>query len=62
MTNTPKNRWVLPVLEGDTIEFPDDLTELLGWQVGDELTWEFNDDGTFTLSKVSQPEKAEQPE
>ena len=56
MTNTPKNRWVLPVLEGDTIEFPDDLTELLGWQVGDELTWEFNEDGTFTLSKVTHPE------
>jgi len=52
----PRTRWTLPVLEGDTIEFPEDLTEALGWQVGDELTWEFNDDGTFTLSKVSSPE------
>ena len=57
-----RTKWVLPVLDGDTVEFPDDLTELLGWQVGDELTWEFNEDGTFTLSKVSQSENTEQSE
>ena len=56
MTNSQPKRWVLPILEGDTIDIPDDLNEVLGWQVGDELIWEAHDDGSFTLTKVTPTE------
>ena len=56
MTNQQRKTWVLPVLEGDTIDIPDDLNEVLGWQVGDELVWEAHDDGSFTLTKVQPTE------
>ena len=56
MTNQQRKTWVLPILEGDTIDIPDDLNEVLGWQVGDELIWESHDDGSFTLTKVKPTE------
>ena len=56
MTNQQRKKWVLPILEGDTIDIPDDLNEVLGWQVGDELIWEAHDDGSFTLTKVTTTE------
>ena len=56
MANQPKTKWTLPVLEDGLIEFPDDLTEVLGWQVGDELIWQAHEDGTFTLTKVEDTE------
>ena len=45
-----------PSNEDDTIEFPDDLNEVLGWKVGDELVWTDQGDGTFTLTKVTPTE------
>ena len=56
MTNQQRKTWVLPILEGDTIDIPDDLNEVLGWQVGDELVWEAQEDGSFTLTKVEPTE------
>jgi len=56
MTNQHRKTWVLPILEGDTIDIPDDLNEVLGWQVGDVLIWEAHDDGSFTLTKVQPTE------
>jgi hypothetical protein len=48
-------KWRLPV-EMDPcgeyfITFPDDLLEQTGWNEGDELIWEDNGDGSFTITK-----------
>ena len=56
MTNQQRKTWVLPILEGDILDIPDDLNEVLGWQEGDELLWEAHDDGSFTLTKVKSTE------
>lgn len=34
------------------ITFPPELMKKLGWKEGDELEWEDNYDGTFTIRKV----------
>ena len=55
-------KWILPVQEmenGDTMEneyfiqLPDDLLEQVNWKENDELHWEDNGDGTFSLRKVN---------
>jgi len=55
-------KWILPVQEtenGDTMEqeyfiqLPDDLLEQVNWKENDNLNWEDNGDGTFTLRKVN---------
>jgi uncharacterized membrane protein (UPF0127 family) len=33
------------------IEFPDGVMEELKWNVGDELEWKDNNDGSFIVSK-----------
>ena len=33
------------------IEFPDGVMEELKWNVGDELVWKDNNDGSFIVSK-----------
>ena len=33
------------------LEFPDDLMTEVGWEIGDNITWTDNKDGSFTLSK-----------
>ena len=33
------------------LTFPDDLMESTGWQPGDVITWQDNQDGTWTLIK-----------
>ena len=35
------------------LQFPDELVDQLGWNVGDELSWTNNKDGTWTLTKSS---------
>ena len=56
-------RWVLPVQEienGDTMEteyfitLPDDLLDQTGWKENDDLNWDDNGDGTFTLTKSTK--------
>lgn len=38
------------------IVFPDDLTERMGWEVGDEIQWIDNNDGSWTMKKVEKTE------
>lgn len=33
------------------VTFTDELLEELGWNAGDELEWEVQEDGTITISK-----------
>lgn len=33
------------------LTFPDELMDALNWQPGDTVTWEDNEDGTWTLTK-----------
>ena len=39
------------------VTFTDDLLEELGWDVGDDLDWEINSDGTITLARNDKPER-----
>lgn len=34
------------------LEFPPDLVDQLGWEIGDTLTWDMNSDGTVSVKKV----------
>jgi hypothetical protein len=36
------------------IEFPDSLMDEAGWEVGDDLEWSDNGDGSFTLAKSNK--------
>lgn len=33
------------------LDIPDELLDNIGWQVGDVLVWNENEDGTWTLTK-----------
>lgn len=53
-------KWRLPVemdsISGEYfIQFPDDLLERTGWEENDTLNWKDNSDGTFTLTKCTEP-------
>lgn len=37
------------------IELGQEICDQLGWQPGDSLTWMDNQDGTWTLKKISTP-------
>jgi hypothetical protein len=39
------------------IEFPDDLIDTLGWQVGDVLDWRIKDEGII-LKRLNDPATA----
>ena len=50
------NRWILDVKQddesGDTfIELPDDLMTKAGWNVGDDIEWIDNKDGSWTMKR-----------
>ena len=55
MAKRKKQIWIADVKEdnnGDAvIEFPDDLMAKVGWQEGDEITWQDLGDGTWSLRK-----------
>ena len=55
-----QQQWTVKVVEnsnGDSVlEFPDELVAQVGWQEGDEVEWDDNGDGTYTLSKATRPE------
>ena len=36
------------------VTFTDDLLDELGWNVGDDLDWEINSNGTITLKQHEQ--------
>jgi len=49
--------YTLPI-ERDTdgelmLTFPDDLMESMGWSEGDVIEWNENEDGTWTLRKLT---------
>lgn len=53
-------KWVLPVqqvieegIDNYFINLPDDLLDTVQWRRGDALEWIANDDGSYTLQKVS---------
>ena len=53
-------KWQLPVeIDGPSGEyficFPDDLLEAANLKEGDQINWVDNGDGSFTLSKVTEP-------
>lgn len=55
------NRWILDVKQddesGDTfIELPDDLMIKAGWNVGDDIEWIDNKDGSWTMKKKEDKE------
>ncbi len=35
------------------LQFPDELIQQVGWQIGDELAWIDNGNGTWTIKKTS---------
>ena len=52
-------KYVLPIeADGDDLllSFPDALMESVGWEVGDQVIWTENGDGSWTLSKVAKDE------
>ena len=51
-------KWVLPVDnlgECYFVSFPDDLLEAANLKEGDQIKWVVNNDGTYTIRKVSKP-------
>jgi len=38
------------------LTFPDELMDALNWQPGETVTWEDNEDGTWTLTKRKNDE------
>jgi hypothetical protein len=53
----PKTSWIVKIemdgLTGDAyIPIPDDLSDIVGWNVDDELEWIPNDNGSYILRKV----------
>ena len=47
---------IAPIIEDSNgeliLQFPDDMMEELGWEVGDNLVWKQLDDGKWSLRKV----------
>jgi hypothetical protein len=55
----PKTSWIVKVemdgLTGDAyIPIPDDLSDIVGWNVDDELEWIPNGNGSYILRKVTK--------
>ena len=42
----------LLVDDDGNLNLTDEVLEVTGWKVGDDLEWAVNDDGSFTLSKI----------
>lgn len=58
-------KWVLPVEMDDPsgvyyVSLPDDLLKSVNFVEGDEVYWEDNNDGTYTIRKVTQSLKMEE--
>ncbi len=46
--------WSISINKGGIFDFPEDLLKKLNWKVGDEVDWVNQDDGTFTLTKITK--------
>ena len=55
-----KGQWTVKITEnsdGDAVlEFPDELIQQVGWREGDEVEWDDNGDGSYTLTKKTKSE------
>ena len=40
--------------DNGVLTFPPELIEEMGWKEGDELLFEYEDDGSFTIKKASE--------
>lgn len=49
------NSFICPIVEDSDgelcLDFPEELVEAVGWQVGDVLVWEAGPDGTWILKR-----------
>lgn len=55
------NLWVVTVQEHNEtkelyLQFPPDAINQVGWDAGDTIVWEDNQDGTWTLTKKESDE------
>ena len=41
-----------PMTGEHLLEFPDGMLKEVGWEIGDNITWTDNKDGSFSLSKT----------
>lgn len=51
---TSPTSWTCPVDENGILTLPDELWELMGWKVDDELEWVDQENGSFLLKKVDE--------
>lgn len=55
MTNNEVNEpqsWTLPVDEDGILEIPAELLERLGWEEGDVLEWDVQENGSIAIKKI----------
>lgn len=53
-TNETTKSWICNVNEEGILIVPDDLWEELDWELGDEIEFIDNEDGTFSMVKVNE--------
>jgi len=58
-------KWTVNIEEdpdtGDLLlPFPEDMLESMGWQEGDTLSWNIDENNNITLTKVSKSSSIEQ--
>ena len=53
-TNETTKSWICDVNEEGILIIPDELWEELDWELGDEIEFIDNEDGTFSLVKVNE--------
>lgn len=58
------NKYIGKVVEDEEgelcLDFPDDLIENLGWQIGDVLVWEPGPNGTWILKRFVEEKQDEE--
>ena len=53
-TNETTKSWICDVNEEGILIIPDELWEELDWELGDEIHFIDNEDGTFSMVKVNE--------
>ena len=51
---SPKT-WVLTIQKDGSLDFPEELLQLLDWRAGDDLEWFETGDDEFLLVKIDKP-------
>jgi len=55
-TNETAQSWICDVDEEGVLTFPDELWDLMGWKEGDTVEFVDQEDGSFLLQKVENPD------